>query len=281
MAGQACRVGDLEWVEELLGREKRAKRRTSCDALKPSRGYGTGSYSRALWKRDKRALRDRRSLMRAKEVKIREQLQLTEEADRQVRDKDKLVRRIVNSALIELVTAEETECEGQTPLHLACEFGHLEIVRRMLECIRSNFVLPVVLPFVINYTDQRGWTPLHCAARWTPLLPLPWSIPTLTPTQTRNSMGHLDICQLMLAAGADASTLADLSRASALHMLLRCESVAHGFLPFDLRGCSTVLTNPCSSRRGPVQVARCDRGYGRQRSFHQCAERLRRDCAPL
>jgi hypothetical protein len=41
-------------------------------------------------------------------------------------------------------------------------------------------------------------------------------------------MGHLDICQVLLDAHADASALADISNASCLHMLLRCESLLQG-----------------------------------------------------
>jgi hypothetical protein len=45
-------------------------------------------------------------------------------------------------------------------------------------------------------------------------------------------MGHLDLCQVLLDAKADASALADISNTSPLHMLLRCERLTQGpFFP--------------------------------------------------
>jgi hypothetical protein len=162
LLGQACRVGDRQWIELLLEPEARAKRRASYEAV---RLYGAkrSEQDRVVRKKAKRASRDRRSLVRAKEAKMREQAMLLEELGRD--RKDKLIRKIVNSALIELITAEEAT-EGQTPFHLACEFGHIDIVRYLASILRKSFVIPFVLPFVINYTDYRGWTPLHCAARF-------------------------------------------------------------------------------------------------------------------
>ena len=59
-----------------------------------------------------------------------------------------------------------------TPLHLACWYGHFDVVQYLLTSHDAN----------LEATDSDGWTPLHFAC---------------------DEGGHLDVVQELIARGAD------------------------------------------------------------------------------
>lgn len=100
--------------------------------------------------------------------------------------KDKFVR-LVSKLGKDCVTKRERDYE-QTPLHIACDAGRLEIVQLLLEKYKVE----------VNPVDKNGWTPLHHAA----------------------ASGQLHICEILLQKGASARSLSN-EGASPLHYLVR------------------------------------------------------------
>ena len=81
---------------------------------------------------------------------------------------------VVRLLLDNEASADVRDGDGNTPLHCAAGFGHLEIIRMLLER-RAG----------INYQNNQGWTPLHRASG-------------------DRDGGNSDIVQLLLDYGADA-----------------------------------------------------------------------------
>lgn len=100
--------------------------------------------------------------------------------------KEKFVR-LVSKLGKDSVTKKERDYE-QTPLHIACDAGRVEIVQLLLEKYKVE----------VNPVDKNGWTPLHHAA----------------------ASNQLAICEVLLGRGASARALSN-EGASALHYLVR------------------------------------------------------------
>lgn len=77
---------------------------------------------------------------------------------------------------------------GQTPLHIAAEEGHAELVQLLADKYGAR----------VNARDQAGWTPLFCACKW----------------------GRARVADLLLHRGADAGVRSN-DNATALHYFVR------------------------------------------------------------
>ena len=94
---------------------------------------------------------------------------------------------------------------GDTPLHIACTFGHLDCVKTLLE-FNSN----------VTSRNSKKWAPLDCAAANGYLdvckilleydsEPNPTDLRNQTPLMLACKEGHVDVVNLLLKNGGDVS----------------------------------------------------------------------------
>ncbi|DAZ97346.1 TPA: hypothetical protein N0F65_010780 [Lagenidium giganteum] len=120
--------------------------------------------------------------------------------------------------------AQELDKYGLTPLHWACDRGHLSIVRFLIEEVQVDVNAvekrlfrrqpihfaglngpPEVMQFIVSHgadleaRDYRGWNALHCAAHG----------------------GFGDVCSVLVESGAELKSMS-LRKETALHLAARC-----------------------------------------------------------
>lgn len=95
-----------------------------------------------------------------------------------------------------------TDAQGQTPLHVACADGNLDMVNCILDQTGSNKADP-------NITNNDGFTPL-CLASF--------------EAMKSGKLVHLKICETLLAQASTEVTIASKSSNTPLHYLVQCGS---------------------------------------------------------